>query len=187
MSRAAVQESRCPRWQQPQPPGKAARAGGPPEDIHLPLLRHPAHNCLASAGVVFSDSAFCVCSSLPGAVLTRPRLADARRQPLHDSAGDRVRPGGAHCNFQAAANAASAPLPRLPSAAARKVSIAQKLDLWVSLVTKENTEYSSQLPLASGGGGERPGSSKGASGPLSGPALLDGQQSSRCQVCERDE
>lgn len=41
--------------------GKLHREG-PPEDIHLPLLRHPAHNCLASAGVVFSDSAFCVCS-----------------------------------------------------------------------------------------------------------------------------
>lgn len=45
----------------PQPPGSAA-PGGPPEDIHLPLLRQPAHNCLASAGVFFSDSAFRVCS-----------------------------------------------------------------------------------------------------------------------------
>jgi hypothetical protein len=42
--------------------GESYTRGGPPEDIHLPLLRHPAHNCLASAGVVFSDSAFCACS-----------------------------------------------------------------------------------------------------------------------------
>lgn len=37
-------------------------APGASRGHHLPLLRRPAHNCRASAGVFFSDSAFRGCS-----------------------------------------------------------------------------------------------------------------------------
>lgn len=72
-----------------------------------------------------------------GAVLTRPRLADAKMQPLHDSVirGRGRDPAGAHSTFQAAACATSAVrdwrlLSRLHFLWPKRASVPRKLEPW---------------------------------------------------------
>lgn len=109
MSQAGVEESRCPRWQQPQPPGKLHR-GALPRTFTSHFSGIPLTTASPRRGWFFRLSVSCVQLFYLGAVLTRPRLADARMQPLHDSVvRDRGRdPAGAHSIFHAAASATSA-------------------------------------------------------------------------------
>lgn len=92
-----------------------------------------------------------------GAVLTRPRLADAKRQSLHDSnKRQREIPGGcplhlSSCSQRHLCSGGQEPVHQAASLVAQGASVPRKLEVGVALETKKKKEFPALTKSREGG------------------------------------